>query len=402
MRVAVRIRMARLQAVAASLRYPQLLLLPNGVRRSMMNALEQVRPVSTPHGIFTHPYAPPIGGRAYGRYLDGLRRTANGLRVPLVVHLSVTDRCPCHCARCSNLGTSRSDPPAAAIGALIGRLREAGAVRVAFTGGEPLLRDDLERLVAACGRELSVQLFTSGEGLSPSRARALRQAGLEVAFVSVDDWRGEEHDRGRGLAGNHARAMAALRAFRAAGVHTVAQAVASPGLLSAGHLERYMRMCTESGAAELMVVEPVDVRGSAADAELGDGGRDALIALHQRAAGDASIPKVMTMSWLESGQFLGCQAGITFVYVAADGELTPCDFVPWSFGNAYQEALDDILARLVRGIPSPSCTCLARMRRGYGAGRRLRWPETDRALAGYQPGPLPLLMSWYRRNGHGG
>jgi MoaA/NifB/PqqE/SkfB family radical SAM enzyme len=324
-----------------------------------------------------------------------------GHRVPLVVHLSVTDRCRCDCARCSNLGTSATDPPLDVIVDLLSRLREAGTVRVAFTGGEPLLRDDLEDLIAACGPDISVQLFTSGHGVSRARARALRDAGLEVAFVSLDDWRSDVHDAVRRLPGCHAQAVSAIRAFSEQAVHTVAQGVASAQLLSGRNLEQYLQICALLGAAEIMLLEPVSVRGPAGGPELRDSERAILTALHTRSARDASIPKTMSTSLLESAEFLGCQAGISFLYVAADGEVYPCDFVPLSFGNAYRDHLEDLLGRLEQCIPVPSCRCMARVLAPCGTGRRLAWQDTLDAFSGYHPGPPPQLMTWYGRNGHG-
>lgn len=52
------------------------------------------------------------------------------------------------------------------------------------------------------------------------------------------------------------------------------------------------------------------------------------------------------MPFPESPAFFGCQAGFSFVYVAAAGEVRPCDFVAESFGNVYREGLGGILARL--------------------------------------------------------
>jgi pyrroloquinoline quinone biosynthesis protein E len=63
--------------------------------------------------------------------------------------------------------------------------RELGAAQLGFSGGEPLLRQDLELLVAE-GRRLGyyTNLITSGMGMKESRVAALKDAGLDHIQLS--------------------------------------------------------------------------------------------------------------------------------------------------------------------------------------------------------------------------
>ena len=84
------------------------------------------------------------------------------------------------------------------------------------------------------------------------------------------------------------------------------------------------------------------------------------------------------MSFLEGADFFGCQAGTTFLYVSASGEVFPCDFAPMSFGNAYELGLSAALQRLAEAFPAPSTRCLAlEMKRHSGqAPPTTRQPKT--------------------------
>ncbi len=71
--------------------------------------------------------------------------------------------------------------------ALLDDLADYGAPVVLFSGGEPLVRQDLEELVAYAN-EVGIRpvLSTNGTLITEERARALSDAGLTYAGVSVD------------------------------------------------------------------------------------------------------------------------------------------------------------------------------------------------------------------------
>jgi pyrroloquinoline quinone biosynthesis protein E len=100
---------------------------------------------------------------------------------PYVLVAELTYRCPLRCAYCSN-PTEVADRPSLTTGDWLRVLDEAaelGVVQVHFTGGEPLLRDDLEPLVArAAELELYSNLITSGLPLARDRLAGLQAAGL--------------------------------------------------------------------------------------------------------------------------------------------------------------------------------------------------------------------------------
>ena len=106
---------------------------------------------------------------------------------PYVLVAELTYRCPLRCAYCSN-PTRIEDRPALATADWLRVLDEAselGVVQVHFTGGEPLLRDDLEPLVArAAELELYSNLITSGLPLARERLAGLQAAGLCAVQLS--------------------------------------------------------------------------------------------------------------------------------------------------------------------------------------------------------------------------
>lgn len=117
---------------------------------------------------------------------------------PLWLLMELTYRCPLHCAYCSNPTELARTGQELGTDDWLRVLREAralGAVQLGLSGGEPLLRDDLEPIVAeAHALGFYTNLITSGVGLTESRIRALKAAGLDHVQLSFQDSTREMND----------------------------------------------------------------------------------------------------------------------------------------------------------------------------------------------------------------
>ena len=140
-------------------------------------------------------------------------------RRPLLVHFEVTLRCNARCGFCDYWKT-----PASAreheLRSFAAAARHFSPMMITFTGGEPLLRRDLEDLVRAV-REASrltyVAVITHGGMLTLPRAQALWNAGIDQFNISLDYLDGR-HDQARGIPGLTDRIFGTVRAMRAAGI----------------------------------------------------------------------------------------------------------------------------------------------------------------------------------------
>ena len=117
---------------------------------------------------------------------------------PLWLLAELTYRCPLHCVYCSNPVDYTAYGEELATGEWVRVLREArqlGATQLGFSGGEPLVRDDLEVLVAEARRlGYYSNLITSGIGLNERRIAALKEGGLDHIQVSFQDSTREMND----------------------------------------------------------------------------------------------------------------------------------------------------------------------------------------------------------------
>jgi pyrroloquinoline quinone biosynthesis protein E len=135
--------------------------------------------------------------------------------LPTTLLAELTHRCPLHCPYCSNpLDLLRAEAELATDDwkRVFSQARQLGVLQLGLSGGEPLLRKDLEEL-AAHARQVGLYstLVTSGLGLTRARAERLRDAGLEHIQISIQDSDPEIAERIAGIRSvRHKQAAAAL------------------------------------------------------------------------------------------------------------------------------------------------------------------------------------------------
>jgi len=144
-----------------------------------------------------------------------------------VVRIETNRSCPLRCRHCAC--ASNEDP--ALVRAAPRAIAETGEYRrLVLSGGEPLLRQDLERLIAFARAQQqqhvtglgpsearTIALESSAIGLDRSRAEALRAAGLDVLRVRVPGFE-RDYERITGVPGSFASARAGMLAAASVGL----------------------------------------------------------------------------------------------------------------------------------------------------------------------------------------
>ena len=102
--------------------------------------------------------------------------------------------------------------------ALISDLAEFGSPVILFSGGEPLMRPDLEELAKyATQKGMRAVISTNGTLIGEDTAKRLKEIGLSYVGVSLDGMR-ETNDRFRGVRGAFDLALAGIRNCKRAGI----------------------------------------------------------------------------------------------------------------------------------------------------------------------------------------
>ncbi len=117
---------------------------------------------------------------------------------PLWLLAELTYRCPLHCVFCYNPtqhARIQDELTTAQWVDVMRQARKLGAAQLGFSGGEPLVRDDLEELVQeAHALGYYTNLITSGVGLTEARAQRFKDAGLDHIQLSFQDSTRELND----------------------------------------------------------------------------------------------------------------------------------------------------------------------------------------------------------------
>jgi radical SAM protein with 4Fe4S-binding SPASM domain len=152
-------------------------------------------------------------------------------RLPILGELAVTYRCNNRCLFCYAYSTGGAACDAAAADAtselslgdaktIIRLFKHAAQIPFfSFTGGEPTLRDDLEKMMAyATKLGLQINLITNGTLITAKRARSLYKSGLRTAQVSLESDQAVLHDYLTGAPGAFSKTVQGMKELQAAGI----------------------------------------------------------------------------------------------------------------------------------------------------------------------------------------
>lgn len=307
---------------------------------------------------------PPYPSRAFETLVEHFNLIGDIVERRLFsVTLAVTNRCTYNCWHCYNSGRSRNEIPLSSLRELAVELQDLGAVTVTLTGGEPLLRKDLEEIAGSFDERTCLKLNTTGSGLTPERARALRENGVFALGVSLDSLQPDEHDRLRGRNGAFQTAIQALGMASRNGVYPYVISVATHDFLKPDRFWSFLRFAAESGAREVHLLEPSATGKLAGNSEvlLSPDEKARILQYQEEVAGDDSLPILSSFAYLESPEAFGCGAGLTHLYIDGSGEVCPCNLVPLSFGNITREPFRAILDRMGCFFRKPRPFCVGRI-----------------------------------------
>ena len=260
---------------------------------------------------------------------------------------AVTKRCNLRCKHCS---ISEEDPEELTTEEgfqLIEDAAKFGPVKFGFTGGEPLLREDIYDLIEyASSFDMQIVMATNGTLITNEVARRLRKAGLERAAISIDAI-GDAHDAFRGVHGAFQETMRGIKACKEAGVAT--QLFTTVTRTNYAEIPKIIKLADELKQWRIYLIYLI---------AMGRGREIADICLtsdeNRQFFEDMIRQQTEAKTWLkpicnpqywaylkakglidrEDGfEFTGCTAGITRFHIFPNGDVAPCAYLPLAAGN---------------------------------------------------------------------
>jgi len=270
-------------------------------------------------------------------------------RRPVLVHFEVTLRCNARCGFCDYWKTP-AEARAHELKSFADAARYFNPMLVTFTGGEPLLRRDLEELVAAVNGAIRLKyitLITHGGMLSPERAASLWAAGVNQFSISLDYLDGR-HDVARGIPGLTEKIFRTVDAMRARGIDNV----------------RFNTVIKDDNFDQLLpIVRRAESLGCGVNfsvyTDAKNGNREHLVRDHQLAALDAVVGELLAYKrrrrgvitnsdyyleqiprYVRGGMAEPCRSGMSTIHVDPTGHVRRCPDFPvdghWTAFKRYE------------------------------------------------------------------
>jgi MoaA/NifB/PqqE/SkfB family radical SAM enzyme len=280
-------------------------------------------------------------------------------RMPIVVRWQTTNRCTARCRYCEIWKSPGDDLSTAEAERMILDFRALGMRRLGLSGGEPLLREDIDALVSfALAERISVEMNTNGVLLAEHLATARR---MDLVKVSLDG-PAELHDRIR-RAPMYREIMENLAAARGAGVRfgiTATLARENTSVEVVDHLlgvaERFdtfvafqpVVSTTPWGTGDMEEIAPTPAQMRTVVEHLIRVKRTRGARLRNSLAGLRHL-----RDWPRFPPLI-CTAGTVFVIVESNGDLYACERTGYPEGTVFPNVRDGV-REAFDAVVQPDC-----------------------------------------------
>jgi MoaA/NifB/PqqE/SkfB family radical SAM enzyme len=309
--------------------------------------------------IVSNTFAPPVGSRPMIRALKGLVRSQLlPYPLPIAMTFAVTYNCQCKCIHCSagrHLRKDKKELSTEEAKKLIDAAQKLGVTIIAFTGGEPLLREDLFELISHVDKRKAMPvMFTNGQFLTEENVEKLAKAGLYSVFLSIDSPFADEHNKLRGMPGLFETAIEGIKRVASKGIFAGFSGYATRSGTERGLYRKLHKLAMDLDLKNIIYFDCVPTGNMLHDTSemLTFDLREELHEYSAEVFRKKIVPPLSSQSWQNSVEAylsgIGCLAANIQYYASAYGDISPCDFSPISFGNIRNESLKRIWVRMVK------------------------------------------------------
>ena len=254
-----------------------------------------------------------------------------GKKFLLSTSFVITNRCNSRCGYCNSYNIRSEEMDTQEIFQMIDEFSTLGIKRIGFTGGEPLLREDIGGIITYAHKKgIMTTLFSNGT-LVPKKINDLKH--LDLLLLSLDG-PPEIHDSMRGMKGSFQHVLNAIHA-----AHKVQLPVWINAVITKGNINQlpFLIDFARENHAKVMFMPVFNHTLSAKKHAIDDLSADEKsfkmaidnLIIHKK----KGAPIVNSMSYFQyilqnwpDANRLQCRAGLNFCAVGSDGMVYPCHF----------------------------------------------------------------------------
>jgi len=263
---------------------------------------------------------------------------------PNFLSFAITESCNASCSHCSFFSEAcKKKKNILTIDECKKVIKESqllGVSMIAFVGGEPLLREGIEKIIASVDKNLSTTtLFTNGWFLA-EKACKLKAAGLDSVFVSIDSAEEKKHDAIRGKEGMFKKALEGIEAVKNSGLTVGISCCVGKDDFKNGELDKIIELGKKIGVHEVLVFSAIPTgRLKNCEEMVDDEWGNEIVHAVEKYNQNQNYPGIVSYSHMTNYQGFGCMGGTRYFYINPYGDVNPCDFNHAVFGNILEEPL---------------------------------------------------------------
>jgi MoaA/NifB/PqqE/SkfB family radical SAM enzyme len=313
------------------------------------------------------PFPTPVGIRE-------LKNLAHRLLLnehfPTHIKLDLTYRCQSRCLHCGC--SSKYNPAGKELSTeewkrVIDDCISLGVTQFHVYGGEPLLRNDVVEIIQHIDKTKAIcNIGTNGLLVTEKLLKQLKEAGLFFLAVSIDYPDPDAHDKNRRVKGYYNKITDAVKMARDMGIFVEIDTFMAHGEIATGKFEKMVGLAKELSAHVLTIIDyhPAGQYTHNIDPILSDEEKKFMLGQAMNLMNQEG--PVVAFYFFQTDEevcdqlmpyppiadiIAGCPAARKFSVISAYGDVLPCAFSPFTFGNIRIETIGSIYERMLSTPP---------------------------------------------------
>lgn len=263
---------------------------------------------------------------------------------------------------------------------LVDTFPETGKPIVIFTGGDPMMRDDVYDLVAHVkSKGLTCAFSPNGTLITSENAARIKASGVDRCSISIDGADAASHDDFRGIKGAFEASMAGIKYLREAGVPFQINTTVTRNNLSS--FKKIFELCQKIGAVAWHIFLLVPMGRAAGLSGQVITAREYEQTLHwfyefrkttdmqlkatcaphyyriMRQRARAENVEVSPANFGMDAMSRGCLGGTGFCFISHTGQVQPCGYLELNCGNVREKPFPQIWreSEIFRNLRNRAC-----------------------------------------------